>query len=101
MYKRQPWHSGSLIINASWQNWDVNYSFIYTGERYDQRANIPENYAPEWYTNDISLSRSFRIRNTLYRLTAEVNNLFNQQFEVVKCYPMPGTNYKFILTIQI
>ena len=96
-----PWHSGSLIINASWQNWDVNYSFIYTGERYDQRANIPENYAPEWYTNDISLSRSFRIRNTLYRLTAEVNNLFNQQFEVVKCYPMPGTNYKFILTIQI
>lgn len=96
-----PWHSGSLIINASWKKWDLNYSFIYTGKRYDQRANIPENYAPEWYTSDISLSRSLRFRNISYRLTAEVNNIFNQQFEVVKSYPMPGTNYKFILTIQI
>lgn len=96
-----PWHSGSLIINAAWKDWDVNYSFIYTGERYDQRANIPENYAPEWYTSDISLSRTLRIKGIRYRLTAEVNNLFNQQFEVVKCYPMPGINYKFILTIHI
>ncbi|WP_455585146.1 TonB-dependent receptor [Bacteroides sp.] len=96
-----PWHSGSLIINAAWKDWDVNYSFIYTGERYDQRANIPENYAPEWYTSDISLSRTLRTKGIRYRLTAEVNNLFNQQFEVVKCYPMPGVNYKFILTIHI
>ena len=96
-----PWHSGSVIVNANWREWDLNYSFIYTGERYDQPANIPENYAPEWYTNDLSISRTFRIKNLSYRLTAEVNNLFNQQFEVVKSYPMPGTNYKFILTIHI
>lgn len=96
-----PWHSGSVIVNANWREWNLNYSFIYTGERYDQPANIPENYAPEWYTNDLSISRTFRIKNLSYRLTAEVNNLFNQQFEVVKSYPMPGTNYKFILTIHI
>ena len=28
------------------------------------------------------------------RTTAEVNNIFNQQYEVVQCYPMPGTNFK-------
>lgn len=96
-----PWHSGSLIVNAGWRDWDINYSFIYTGERYDARANIPENYIPEWYTNDLSLSRTFRIKQIRYRLTAEVNNLFNQQFEVVLCYPMPGINYKLSLTIHI
>ncbi len=96
-----PWHSGSLILNASWKGWNANYSFIYTGERYDQRANIPENYVPEWYTSDFSLSYMFGLKKTKCRLTAEVNNIFNQQFEVVKCYPMPGTNYKFILSVDI
>mgnify|MGYP000506120985 CR=1 FL=1 len=30
------------------------------------------------------------------KLTLEVNNLLNQQYEVVTCYPMPGTNFKLI-----
>lgn len=52
-----PWHSGSAVLNLSYRDWDMNYSFIYTGERYESSANIPENYAKEWYTNDLSLSR--------------------------------------------
>ena len=31
----------------------------------------------------------------------EVNNIFNQQYEVVRSYPMPGTNFKFILNLTI
>ncbi len=96
-----PRHSGSIVLNASWRGWDADFSFIYTGARYDQRANIPENYAPEWYTSDISLSRTQFFNAFTARLTAEVNNLFNQQFEVVKGYPMPGTNFKLILCITL
>ena len=29
-----PWHSGSAVLNLSYRDWDMNYSFIYTGERY-------------------------------------------------------------------
>ena len=39
-----PWHGGSIILNGSYQTWSCNYSFIYTGERYEAVANIPENY---------------------------------------------------------
>ena len=28
-----PWHSGSAVLNLSYRDWDMNYSFIYTGER--------------------------------------------------------------------
>ena len=35
------------------------------------------------------------------RLTAEVNNLLNQQYDVIRNYPMPGRNYKFILKIDL
>lgn len=96
-----PWHSGSAIVNASWRGFGLDYSFIYTGERYDATENIPQNHVPEWYTSDIALSYNFRIGGVKTRLAAEVNNVFNQQFEVVKCYPMPGTNYKVIIKLEI
>lgn len=96
-----PWHSGSAIVNASWRGFGLDYSFIYTGERYDATENIPQNHVPEWYTSDIALSYNFRIGGVKTRLAAEVNNVFNQQFEVVKCYPMPGTNYKVVIKLEI
>ncbi len=96
-----PWHSGSLILNGSYRNWDLNYSFIYTGKRYESQANIPENYAKPWYTSDFSVSRKLDWENKDIRLTAEVNNIFNQQYEVVQNYPMPGVNFKLIIDITI
>lgn len=96
-----PWRSGSLILNGTYKSWFLNYSFIYTGERYEASANIPENRAKEWYTSDFSLSKDFSWKYAGIRLTAEVNNIFNQQYEVVRCYPMPGINVKFIVNITI
>jgi outer membrane receptor protein involved in Fe transport len=96
-----PWHSGSLVINAGYGKWNLNYSFIYTGERYHRVANIPENYIKSWYTNDLSLSKEFDLHKTKMRISAEVNNIFNQQYEVVLRYPMPGTNFRFIVEWRI
>ena len=93
-----PWHSGSAVVGLDWRRWHLNYSFIYTGERYESVANIPENHAQPWYTSDLSLSRTFQTGNSQLKGTLEVNNLFNQQYEVVQCYPMPGTNFRLILS---
>ena len=79
-------------------DWSLNYSFIYTGERYESSANIPENHALAWYTSDLALSKDFRLRHSQLRASVEVNNLLNQQYEVVQCYPMPGTNVKIIIS---
>lgn len=92
-----PWHSGSAAVNFNWRSWEASYSFIYTGERYSSQANLPVNYQPSWYTSDCSLSKRQRIRSQELKLTLEVNNLLNQQYEVVSCYPMPGINFKFIV----
>ena len=96
-----PRHAFSAIANLTWRQWAANYSFIYTGERYEASANIPENYSKPWYTSDLSLSRSFATRRATLRATVEVNNLFNQQYEVVQCYPMPGTNFKARINITL
>ncbi|MBQ0025061.1 MAG: TonB-dependent receptor [Bacteroidales bacterium] len=103
-YKHQipyiPWHSGSLSAGITYKQWNFNYSFIYTGERYNASANIPENHEQPWYTSDVSFSRTFSLWNNLFKVAAEINNLFNQQYEVVRCYPMPGTNFRLTLTMN-
>ena len=96
-----PWHGGSIILNGSYQTWSCNYSFIYTGERYEAVANIPENYAQPWYTHDFSLSKTFQWGKTGIRVTTEINNIFNQQYEVVQCYPMPSTSFKIKLNVML
>lgn len=96
-----PVHSGSLAINGSYRTWDLHYSFIYTGERYGLEGNSKENYISAWYTHDVSVTKLFKLKKTTLTVTAEINNLLNQQYEVVKCYPMPGTNFKIILSLTI
>jgi outer membrane cobalamin receptor len=101
-----PRHSGSVIANVRQDRWNANYSFIYIGERYHNSSNIPANYERPWYTHDLAIGRSFALRTRgraplSGQLTAEINNLLNQQFEVITCYPMPGRNYKLILKVDI
>ncbi|MGX5819100.1 TonB-dependent receptor [Chitinophaga lutea] len=96
-----PEHAGSLIASADYGDWGMNYSLVYTGERYSAKANIPENYLQPWYTSDLSLRRTWQARRVVYVVTGQVNNLFNQFYDVVLNYPMPGRNYKVVLTVQL
>ena len=92
-----PWHSGSAILNLQYDDWDLNYSFIYVGERYNQQENIKFNYMQPWYTSDLSLARKLRIKNLELRVMLEVNNLFSQDYDVILNYPMPKRNYALTL----
>ena len=96
-----PRHSGSAIAQAKWKDLELNYSFIYVGERYHNSSNIPANYEQPWYTHDLSAGYKFQIGKVGVRATAEVNNIFGQQYDVIRNYPMPGRNYKLILKFDI
>lgn len=96
-----PWHSGSAILMLDWKGCHLNYSFIYTGERYNQQENIRYNHTQPWYTSDISLMKSFKIGKVDFKATAEVNNLFSQDYDVILNYPMPKRNYRFGLVVEL
>ena len=57
-YKNQipyvPKHSGSAVASIYYKGWGLNYSFIYTGERYSSKENTWRNYVLPWYTSDLS-----------------------------------------------
>lgn len=96
-----PHHSGSAVVNASWHNIGLNYSFIYVGSRYNQQENIRYNYTQPWYTSDISLSYDFHLGKVKNRVLFEINNLLSQDYDVILNYPMPKRNYRISITVQI
>ena len=67
-------------MHAAWKNLDFNYSFIYVGERYHNSTNILANHEEPWYTHDLSASYLFNVKKTTLKITAEVNNIFNQRY---------------------
>ena len=104
-YKHQipyiPWHSGSAILGLNYKDWNLNYSFIYAGERYDEQENIIYNHMEPWYTSDLSLRYKFRVYSLEFIAQAEVNNVLDQDYEVIVNYPMPGRNYALTLSVEI
>ncbi|MBO7579141.1 MAG: TonB-dependent receptor [Prevotella sp.] len=96
-----PWHSGSLVVGVASDCWTLDYSFIYVGKRYNQQENIRYNYMQPWYTNDVHGSYTFKWGKKRCRLTAEVNNLLDQDYDVILNYPMPKRNYAVGLTVEM
>lgn len=96
-----PQHSFSVALRTLFHKWQLNYSLLYTGERYAQKANIPKNYLPAWYTSDLGVSRVCHIRSVQTNWSAELNNIFNQYYDVVLNYPMPGRNFRLCLSINL
>lgn len=101
-YKHQipyiPLHNITFLASVSYKNLAMNYSYLYTGERYDQSANIAQNYVQPFYTHDMAIHYHTVIHKRKVRVTAEMNNMFNQAYEVITNYPMPGRSYRFSLT---
>ena len=91
-----PWHSGSAIVGLQWRKIEVNYSFIYTGERYSQQENIAYNRVQPWYTSDMSLAW----HEQKYDIRLDVNNLLAQDYDVILNYPMPKRNFMLTLTYK-
>ena len=96
-----PHHSGAAVVNLTWRGWNLNYSWIYVGERYNQQENIRYNYTQPWYTSDLSASKDFSMGRVSMRALVEVNNLLSQDYDVIINYPMPKRNYRFTLSVEI
>lgn len=94
-----PRHSGSASLVASWRGWGLDYSFIYTGERWSQQENTVYNYVMPWYTHDVSLLRDVTLPREAgaLRLQIDLNNMLDQDYDVIINYPMPGRNVRVTL----
>ncbi|WP_345951903.1 TonB-dependent receptor [Mucilaginibacter sp. PAMB04274] len=95
-----PLHNGALLAGLLWQQLSLNYSFIYTGERYNQSANIPANYVEPWYTHDVAAMWQTSFKGHQIKVGMDINNLLNQYYEVITNFPMPGRYYRLKFSLN-
>ena len=90
--------SGQAGIETPWVNF--SYSFLFSGKRYMQNENIAENKLDSYSDHSISLSRSFYILKTNTSISAEILNIADKNYEIVKNFPMPGRSFRITLSIK-
>ena len=93
-----PRHSGgaTLYFANPWVN--IGYNLLLVGERYSKEQNNDNSRLPAYADHGITLDHTFQLRLGDLRLQAQVLNLLDKQYEVVKSYPMMGRNYRLKLT---
>jgi len=95
-----PNQSGSGMAAVYYKIWGTGYSILFSDERYTLGENDPTNLLPGWNEQDVFVSARIPSKNFQTTIKGEVNNLFNQRYEVIRYYPMPGRSYKISLTIN-
>ena len=89
----------SLIINTPWLS--VGYSATGQGKRYSMAQNIREYRLAPYMEHTVSLSRRFDLGDSRsVNLQLSVNNITDEQYEIIKYYPMPGRSMTASATVE-
>lgn len=84
--------NASILFSTPWIN--LGYSLIGVGERYFMAQNIQENLIEGYLEHSLTASHTFKWEKSSLRLQAEIVNLSNESYEVIKYYPMPGRAFR-------
>ena len=95
-----PEHSGSALLSFYYGSWTAGYSIIFSGGRYTLGENDPSNFLPGWNTQDLFISSQVRFHDFGATIKGEVNNMFNERYDIIHYYPMPGRSYKLSIIIN-
>lgn len=90
--------SGQVGIETSWVN--LSYSFLFSGKRYTQGENITENRMESYSDHSISVGRELTIRKINTSIHIEVLNIANNNYEIIKNFPMPGRSVRATFSIK-
>lgn len=85
--------SGRMAVETPWVK--LAYSLLYSGHRYVTGQNLSENNLPGYWDHSVSAEHGFIIHGLNLNLRAEVLNLTDKNYEVVRNFPMPGRSYRF------
>ena len=96
-----PLHSGSVNLALATKYADFGYSLVWSDTRYHLPQNISANEISAYGDHSLWVARNVKLKRASLLLRAEVKNIFDDNYEIIRYYPMPGRNYMLstILTL--
>ena len=107
-YKNQlpytPQHLVNLNVGINRKGWGVYYNQVFSSLRFYNNNNdttFPNDYLPAYGLADLSFVYKGSYKLLPLMVSAEINNLYNAGYVVVRNYPMPGRSFRISFQISI
>ena len=101
-YKKQlmyvPEHSGNIFVRCGIKNSFISYSHLFTGDRYVLRDN--SDFLPAHNLGKLSLSHQITLNKYQTTLLFDIDNIWNNSYQIIQNYPMPGRAYKVSIILK-
>lgn len=91
-----PFSSGSGSISYKTECWEIGYNMLFSGMRWSGQ-NIQANQLNGYMEHSVFASTGYKC----FFIKGEIINLLNEQYEIIKCYPMPGRNFRITISVNI
>lgn len=89
-----PRHSGKFTLSLINPYVNVSYIFTAVGDRYMLPQNTLRNRIDGYTEHSFSLNRDFVFNSCSLRVQGELLNVGNEQYEVIRYYPMPRFSWR-------
>ena len=93
-----PLHSASFNLFGRYDRLRLDIRGFLTGPRVTASSSRPEYLLPTWTTWDATFGWKATEKT---RLTLDIRNLLDEQYEIVQGYPMPGINFLAGIVIEL
>jgi len=97
-----PKYNASYTSTLGHKKSNLSLTLIHTGNRYVLNENLPFNVLEGFIDFGIGFSRTFELKNQTIYCKLQIANILNNNFEVIKSFPMPGRhfNLKIVYTFN-
>jgi len=93
-----PIHRANATIAAIWKNYAISYNHGFKGYRYTVADN--NTFLPSYQLGDVQVSKLFVRNQFSLKVFGQINNLWNEDYQVLPNRPMPQRNYLFGVAFQ-
>lgn len=83
--------NGSVLIRSPWVN--IGYNVTACGKRYAIQQNTPEYRLNSYWEHNLTLSHEFVLRRCSINIQGALKNFTNEQYDIIRFYPMPGRSW--------
>ncbi|MFP4019613.1 MAG: TonB-dependent receptor domain-containing protein, partial [Bacteroidales bacterium] len=94
-----PYHTLKNYLNINYSGYNIGVSSQYTGKRYTNTDNSTE--LPGYFIADLSAHKQIQLQNTNINLKFTVKNIFDEKYQVIAYYPMPGRAYYIKIQLKL
>lgn len=89
-----PRHSGNFSLSFNNPIVNITYMLSVVGERYMLPQNTEPNLMKGYVEHSFVLNREFCLKKARLNLQSKLMNVGNEQYEVIRYYPMPGFSWR-------